>query len=357
MALVDMYEVSALYVGSDDKAGIEETVEDNIYTIRAYYKKVNSNIPYLSDFIKLVKYSVTWRKAIKLYTTKKGKPDIITANIIFPASVIVRRLRKKWEVPYIITEHWTGYFPEDGRYKGMFMKWLARKAVKNAGAVITDSNRLKKRMSELNLVNHYYSIPNVVDSNLFKISVKNRDPSKEFKFVHVSALDDDQKNVSGIIHAFQKLAKIKHGVSLTIVGDGDNKAQLMEMADTEVRNKSIKFTGSKTGEELVGILNEADAFILFSNYENLPCVMLEAMCCGLPVIASNVGDVAEYINPGNGILINPGDEAALYKAMEEIMTVYGKYDRLEIRAGVENKVTPQAVARQFKEVYDSVLNK
>jgi glycosyltransferase involved in cell wall biosynthesis len=347
-ALAGVCDVDVLQVcwGNDDH--IEEVNEDAVYTLRVYKKTAKG-------IFKLLRYNAAWKKAIKVYETKRGRPDIINANIIYPVSIIASRLKKKWKIPYVITEHWTGYFPEDGRYGGSIMKLIARKAVKKAGAVVTDSNRLKKRMLELGLTNNYYSIPNVVDGELFKIRGDKK--TQPFNFIHVSALYDAQKNVSGIIKAFTELHKQLPTISLTIVGGGEALEGLKLQVKELNLQDSITFTGSKVGTQLVDLYNDANAFILFSNYENLPCVMLEAQCCGLPVIGTNVGDVPEYINERNGIVIKAGDEAALAEAMKQIIEGYNKYNSTEIRNAVLNKVSPQVIASQFMQVFESVLNK
>ena len=69
---------------------------------------------------------------------------------------------------------------------------------------------------------------------------------------------------------------------------------------------------------------------LFSRFENLPCVILEALCCGLPVISTSVGGIAEVINETNGILVTCEDTDELVLAMQNLIDNRNVYDRRTI---------------------------
>jgi glycosyltransferase involved in cell wall biosynthesis len=349
--------VSVIYVCSDEHEGVEESMEDNVYTLRVYYKKVSSAVPIYSQWLKWRSYINAWKKAIQIYEAKKGKPDIINANVVFPVSAIAIKLKAKWKVPFVITEHWTGYFPEDGRYKGMMVEKISKAGVREASGIITVSESLKKQMLSLGLTNTYSVIPNIVDEKLFTISTIKHDAAKAFNFIHISGLDNDQKNVNGIIKVFAKVHTGVPATTLTIVGNGAGISDLKTLAKSLNLESSVTFTGTKTGTDLVALVQYADAFVLFSNYENLPCVMLEAMCCGLPVISATVGDIPAYINDANGLLIDAGNENELVRAMEQMIKKRGDYNSEVIRNTVIDKVNADVIGKQFVEVYNKVLQK
>ena len=107
-------------------------------------------------------------------------------------------------------------------------------------------------------------------------------------------------------------------------------------------------------------MRRADAFVLFSRYENLPCVILEAWSTGLPVIATEVGGVGEHLggHPELGALIASEDEAALTAAivgMAEAKKQGQRPDALAIAAYAEERFSMTAVGRQIVEAYRSVL--
>jgi glycosyltransferase involved in cell wall biosynthesis len=352
-ALVNECDIASLYAYADETESINEAIEDGVYTVRVAYKKVKSSIPVLSSFMKLKRYNDAWKKAITLYVEKKGKPDIVNLNVIIPAANVAMYIKRKWNVPYVITEHWTGYFPEDGRYRGFLMKRITEKAVKNASAVVTVSNDLKNQMLKVGLDNDYHIISNVVDTEIFNV-LKSKVRTDKIKFVHVSALDNAQKNISGIINVFKRIHSAFPNTELTIVGDGTERNWLEELGKS---SGAIHFVGQKEKGELAEILQSSDAFVLFSNYETQAIVLLEALCCGIPVIATKAGGISEYVNGRNGILIDAKNEEQLFEAMSMIVKNRDKFNSPEdIRASVADKVNAKAIAKQFIEVYNKVLN-
>ncbi|MGP8217634.1 MAG: glycosyltransferase [Bacteroidia bacterium] len=355
-AVAKKCDTSVIYICADEEESIEESNEEGIFTVRVYYKRVRMKIPILAQLIKMSRYFSAWSKAIAVYSGKAGKPDIINSNIVFPVSLMALKLSRKWNIPYIITEHWTGYFPEDGHYKGFLLKMLTRKAVRHASSIVTDSDALMKRMQEIGLVSRYYSIPNVVDTTAFNIAATKKHTGN-FNFVHVSVLDEEQKNAPGILRAFASLYEKEPSATLTIVGENPERSNLKELAKSMKINNAVHFAGRKTGDDLVKIFQDAGAFVLFSNYENLPCVMLEALCCGIPVIGTRVGDIAKYLTPSNGILVDPHNEKQLLAAMVNIIQNRSKYNPPEIRASVAGKVNSEVIANQFSDIYNKVLNR
>jgi glycosyltransferase involved in cell wall biosynthesis len=345
--------VSAIFICSADSNSIEESIEDGIHTIRGYYTSPNLKIFPFYQTGKLIRYFSLWKKALLLYKTKHGKPDLVNSNIVYPVSIIATGLKFFWKVPYIITEHWTGYFPEDGRYNGFAKKIIAKIAVAHAEAVVTVSHKLSSRMNELGLKNNYFVIPNVVDPEVFKLKAEAKEDS--FNFTHISSLDNAQKNITGIIRAFKKF-QIAYPLSiLTIIGDIDTREFREETKNLLNDARGINLLRSKEGTELAKFLQKADAFLLFSNYENLPVVMLESFMCGIPVIATRVGDIPEYINTKNGMLVDSNNEEQLLQAMKEIYSHRANYNPIEIRNMVLNKVSPIAISRQFTDIYRRVL--
>ena len=73
--------------------------------------------------------------------------------------------------------------------------------------------------------------------------------------------------------------------------------------------------GEKSLEEVASLMGESHAFLLFSHYENLPCVILEAFSCGIPVVSSDTGGIREHLDPSRGILVTNGAEDELERAL------------------------------------------
>ena len=95
--------------------------------------------------------------------------------------------------------------------------------------------------------------------------------------------------------------------------------------------------------------------MLFSNYENLPVVIIESLACGLPVISTSVGGVPDHITEDFGILIPPKDENALCSAMENMMDNWMKHDSEKMRRYAVENFSYEAVGEKFNEIYRKII--
>jgi glycosyltransferase involved in cell wall biosynthesis len=102
---------------------------------------------------------------------------------------------------------------------------------------------------------------------------------------------------------------------------GENSKKYIDLAKTLEIEHKITFIEHIPHNEVVKHLQKADVLVLFSNYENLPCVILESFSCGTPVISTNVGGISEFFPKEFGFLITPKDENQL---LEQLKKLYNK---------------------------------
>jgi glycosyltransferase involved in cell wall biosynthesis len=88
----------------------------------------------------------------------------------------------------------------------------------------------------------------------------------------------------------------------------------------------------------------------------LPCVILEALCCGLPVVSSNVGGISEVVNESNGILVEKENVEQLAVAMCRLMDNYSHYNRDTIAMDAAQKFNYDTVAKQYLKVYTKTVS-
>ena len=120
------------------------------------------------------------------------------------------------------------------------------------------------------------------------------------------------KQVAKIIRVIADL----EGLALVVVGDGDEKPALRRLAADLGLAGRVVFAGQRSQAETLAILASCHIFVLFSTYEGLPHVVLEAMSQGIPVVASRVGGVPEIVEDGvNGLLVQPRSCPELKQAL------------------------------------------
>lgn len=282
-----------------------------------------------------------------------GEFDLIHMNIPWPYGKFARLLSLKLKLPIVLTEHWTGYHKSADRFKGYLLRSEIRKTINAAHVVCPVSQNLMDVMQERGLkAKRWMVVPNVVDTSMFFPSSAERDPSKPFRFIHVSGLDDEQKNISGLLRAFRAFYQKNRNAELHMIGSGKDEPRLkLYSNELGLTLRGVFFKGRIEGQELAEAYRMADAFILTSRFENQPVVLLEALACGLPVISTNVGGISEVIHEGNGILIVPDDEQVITDALEKMVAKYDTFNRAAIRKEAVERYSFEAVSKAYSEVY------
>lgn len=344
--------VSVLYVqGLASKERFEKTqtiVAPNLFT-RIYYYRISKCK--LWNIIRYWYYLIIGFQYI--YKTK-GLPDLIHVHILTRLALFALFLKVIYNIPYVITEHWSRYLPIPGTYKGWLRKKLGKIVVKYAKAILPVSQNLAEAMQKHGLQNPNYEIvPNVVDAEFFQTPLKEH-LTKQIIFLHVSTFEDRSKNISGILRAIKKLSEKNEDFQFWFVGDGMDFKNLKSYAEKlKIPEKLILFFGLKQGSALVKIYQSADYLVLFSDFENIPVVINEAQACGLPVIATNIAGIPEVINQKNGFLIEPGNEDQLVSTLEEILRIRPNFIANEIRKTAKVKYSYENVGQQINTIYNA----
>lgn len=125
------------------------------------------------------------------------------------------------------------------------------------------------------------------------------------------------KNVRLLIEALALVRSRVPQTHLLIVGDGPEASSLRAAAANLNVTDAITFAGSVAHADTAAFYRSGDVFALSSDFDNSPNVVLEAMACGLPVVATNVGGVRQFVSvPEGGVVVAPGDAGALATALQ-----------------------------------------
>ena len=307
-ALALKHDVTVLFVKStnSESESYSEKVEGNLKEILFFYPKSKFHVPIIGGFFKFLRFKSQYEKQIDAL---QPTFDVIHLNTIFPAAIpALYALKKNPKALFFITEHWSGYYPEDASYKGFVLKHYTQKIFAKAKTVFVISDKLKKAMESSRLLGHYNLINNVVDTTIFKPKAFHQNVSKTLKILHVSSLVDREKNITGIIKIAEKLKQQQVDFILTIIGENVNERNRHQaLAYQKLNTTDVKFAGYKPANEIADYMNESDVFLLFSHYEGMPVVLLESMSCGLPVITTQVGQANKIVKPGMGVVLDSND--------------------------------------------------
>lgn len=333
----------------------EEVVEKEVFVVRCYYAKRITGINFIDKVIKTQLYFRALRQAYKQVKMKMGQPDLSHVHVLLRTGFFAHKLWKRFRIPYIISEHWTIYSGEKLQIPSS-KKGLMKLVVKKARAVTAVSKDLAKAMEYKQglACSRYEVVPNTVDPNVFNF-VDQPKAKNPIRFVHVSEFNEGQKNIIGILNAVKLLSNKRADFVLEIIGYGKDETKIREHAEAlGIQGTVVEFSGRKTGVELAQALQKSSAMVMFSKHENQPCVILEALACGTPVISTNVGGIAEMIVDGKHGFLVADDQRELCSAMEKVIDGF-KFDYGSLNESVKGKYFPQAVGAKFNSLYNDVL--
>ena len=295
------------------------------------------------------------------------KPDLIHLHVTYPLGQVALLWKRLFGYKYVLTEHWTIYQPQN---KDVLVGGLKKKIIKianNAELIMPVSLDLQHCMEGHGVHNRFEVIYNLVNTDMFKLKpcidslqrtdLRGNDMHVWKKHIlHISTLRDEAKNFSGILRTIERLRQQRDDFELHVIHDYE-APEFKAFVKEHNLSDCVIFHGKKTSAEVAEAYQDADFFVLFSNFENLPCVIVEAFASGVPVLSTAVGGIAEILSPERGILIPQGDENALLQGMNTMLDHCHEYDHEAIREYAIKTFAAQNIGQQIYEVYKEVVKK
>jgi glycosyltransferase involved in cell wall biosynthesis len=284
------------------------------------------------------------RRIVDLLADPCEKVDLVQAAGLYP----VVELKKRRPIPVVI------------RNQGGLPPSHLRHYVPLADAIVGDGWDADNFQHQLGRA--LFEIPGGVDQQLFRPVASNLrqqlglDGAEVVLYVGRFA---PLKNVSLLIEAFANLRRRRERARLVLVGEGALEGRLRTECRRLGLERDVAFTGAKRLDELPAYYSLADVFALPSRFDNSPNVLLEAMACELPVVATRVGGVPRYVNHEiNGLLVEPGQPEALSAALDRVLRDQALRSRLVAGglAQVQNKGSWTASAQKLLHLYEQLLH-
>ncbi len=282
------------------------------------------------------------------------QPAVVHVHVPWKAGLMALWLKRKFGAPYLLTEHWGIYNPVVDDHIGtrtVFFRRLLKIIFREAAGFISVSRFLGEGVNRHLLQKPFTVIPNVVDTSLF-FPVEEK--AARFTFLHVSNMVP-LKNVGGILNAFhQFLTQTVADAQLVLVGNRDD--EYVSLAQTlGLLNDSVFFRGELPYAAVAAEMQKAHVLVLISDMENSPCVIGEALCCGLPVIATEVGGIPELLSAKSSLLVPPRDRAGLVTAFLTLWAHYQTFSQRHMAGEAAARFSMPVVGQQFHQAYHNDL--
>ncbi len=285
----------------------------------------------------------------KIYLKKYGKPDLVHLHSFLYGELAIW-IKEEYNIPYVVTEHNSG---------------LARNIIKSKcfyrAKKIFETSDYNIAVSRLfgNLLKNKFNIefaylPNSVNINFFDIIHLGKKDT--FDFINIASLDKN-KNQEMLIKAFSHSFRNESKIKLTIVGRGGDYNILEGLIKDLNMGNNIILYGKASREEVKALLQNSDVFVLPSQFETFGVVIIEAMACGLPVVATKCGGPETIIVNNKLGILSDIDEISFSKALSNIYENKSKYDTNYIRRYVEDNFSSEVISNKLINIYESTLKR
>jgi glycosyltransferase involved in cell wall biosynthesis len=318
-----------------------ETTEDGITITRFYFNR-KLKPSFLNLYIRLILFGYF----LNLIFIKRFFPNIIHIHF-FPAGEWAKLFAKIFNIKTVATEHWTALIGYPTISAKRFEN--AKRVYETASYVLPVSTHLGNGIltnTHAQIEHKMQVVHNCVDTKIFKPDT--RAFGSVYSIISVARLEE-QKDIPTMLKAFQLVKEKLPTAKLTIIGGGD-KVPFIQLASDLGIAKNVNFLGAQPKTVIAKEMAKSNLFILSSISENSPCVIGEAQCCGLPVVATDVGGVKELILEGT--VVQPQKPALL--AEQIIQQLLKPIDKSELVKKATKKFSFDAIGQQLYKVYKTV---
>lgn len=286
-----------------------------------------------------------------IVTKKHGKPDIIFGQMFMNTQKGIK-LSRKYNIPIVGIEH-LARFNENSLANWGNTKKEASDTYNQIDATITVSSTLQQSLKRHFNINSKV-VPNLVSKEFF---FKQKTNNNSLSIITTGSLIE-RKGFDLLIKALSICSHdLPHHWKAVIIGGGHLRNKLQQLIDDYGLNNHIQLVGSKSKLEIVQLLQNSDIFVLPSRNETFGVVYIEALACGVPIIATDCGVPPEIVTPKNGLFIQKENVQELANAITYIAQNIHLYNRKAIAEDCQARFSSEVVAEQLIEIFEETIKK
>lgn len=353
------FELTLITCWNDKNLAREETI-DNVKVVR-----VGLGIRGLDKYIMTAPALL---KALRL--NRKEKFDMTWGVMANPATLTNLFFKMLYpKTPYLLTTQ-EGHTEERIRKRSFFWKPLYKAIYKKADYIHSISNYLAQRAWRFGYQGPITIIPNGVDINEFikvfsdqeKIELRNKIGIKKNEKIIITTSRLEPKNgLSDLVEGFSLLKnQSDFSLKLLILGEGSERSKIEEIIKDNKLEELVILTGFVNQKDVPKYLAISDVFIRPSLSEGLGNSFLEAMAAGLPVIATPVGGIPDFlIDEVNGLFCQPGNPQSIADSLLRIFSDVRLSERVieNGRAMVVKEYNWESLSEKMRILFNRLLNK
>lgn len=294
---------------------------------------------------------------VKRSWLSKWKPDLIHGNVVFQAGMIALRLARKWEIPFVISEHWSGLSWYVNTPYVLSKAGLS--AYRHADRIFPVSKSLQKHIKKIaDPVARMMVIPNVVDTSLFNYQA--REENHPLKLLCVTSFEEvkERHKLPELLLEAVRLIELegRGEYRISIVGGGIRLAAFKEEIEKYELQDIIECLGYLPKEQVAQLMKESDFLLHPTTGETFGVVVAEALCCGTPCVVSDVPALDELVDADSGIRVSENTAMAWCKALESLHELLPGFDRQTIAVRFGYKFSHEMVGKSIVAQYREILH-
>jgi glycosyltransferase involved in cell wall biosynthesis len=300
-------------------------------------------------------YAGVIRTADRLH--ERSPFDLIHAHFTYPDGVAAVRLGRRYRIPVVITEQvpW-GPWLERQPWIRRQMTWAGR----SVDAHIAISRSVRQQIQHhTGRPDKIRVIPDGVDGSEFPLA-NGRHGARPDTILYVGHINE-VKGVDVLLGAMRLLVARRPSARLVLVGATFYRAKrllgerMRALAGELGIAEHVEFAGPQPHDELIRHMHESSVLVLPSRAESFGCVLVEALACGRPVVATRCGGPEDIVNDSVGRLVPPADERSLAEAILDVLSRPERFDPARLRSYALQNFSWDRVAARTAGVYGEVL--